>query len=33
MPEADGYWLRKDIRVCSVRNVWGVLDKQGVLMS
>lgn len=32
-PEADGYWLRKDVRVCSIQNVWAVLEEQGVLMS
>ncbi|WP_077921689.1 ATP-binding protein [Spirosoma sp. 209] len=30
-PEADGYWLRKDVRVCSITNVWEVLAESGVL--
>lgn len=30
-PEADGYWLRKDVRVCNVQSVWGHLGELGVL--
>lgn len=30
-PEADGYWLRKDVQVCSVQNVWTILREVGVL--
>ena len=30
-PEADGYWLRKDVRVCSIEGVWTVLGEVGVL--
>lgn len=30
-PEADGYWLRKDVRVCSIVGVWAVLGEVGVL--
>ena len=30
-PEADGYWLRKDVRVCSIESVWAVLGEAGVL--
>ncbi|MCY7360435.1 MAG: ATP-binding protein [Rudanella sp.] len=30
-PEADGYWLRKDVRVCSVLTVWAVLEEMNVL--
>lgn len=30
-PEADSYWLRKDVRVCSITNVWGILVQAGVL--
>lgn len=31
-PEADGYWLRKDVRVCSILGVWTVLQEMGVLI-
>ncbi|GAB3489807.1 ATP-binding protein [Spirosoma knui] len=31
-PEADGYWLQKDVRVCSITNVWDSLEPFGVLM-
>lgn len=30
-PEADGYWLRKDVQVCSIEGVWKVLAQMGVL--
>ncbi len=30
-PEADGYWLRKDVRVCSINGIWKVLAELGVL--
>lgn len=30
-PEADGYWLRKDVEVCSVQSVWVVLVQLGIL--
>lgn len=30
-PEADGYWLRKDVQVCSILGVWEVLQPLGVL--
>lgn len=30
-PEADGYWLRKDVQVCSVEGVWKVLTELDVL--
>jgi predicted AAA+ superfamily ATPase len=30
-PEADGYWLRKDVRVCSIEGVWNTLGEAGVL--
>ena len=31
-PEADGYWLRKDVRVCSIQGVWNILQPMGVLV-
>ncbi|GAB3542114.1 DUF4143 domain-containing protein [Spirosoma fluminis] len=31
-PEADGYWLRKDVQVCSITNVWSSLEPFGVLV-
>ena len=30
-PEADGYWLRKDVQVCSIEGVWKVLAELDVL--
>jgi predicted AAA+ superfamily ATPase len=31
-PEADGYWLRKDIRVCSIDGIWAVLGEAGIVV-
>jgi len=30
-PEADGYWLRKDVKVCSINTVWNELTQLGIL--
>ncbi|RRB04384.1 ATP-binding protein [Larkinella rosea] len=30
-PEAEGYWLRKDVKVCSIQSVWVELANAGVL--
>jgi predicted AAA+ superfamily ATPase len=30
-PEADGYWLRKDVRVCSIKGIWKVLAELDML--
>lgn len=31
-PEADGYWLRKDVQVCSIQNVWQSLAPLGMMV-
>ncbi|GAA4398014.1 ATP-binding protein [Nibrella viscosa] len=31
-PEAEGYWLRKDVRVCSIHSVWDELRNLGVML-
>lgn len=30
-PESDGYWLRKDVKVCSIQSVWSELRQVGIL--
>lgn len=30
-PEADGYWLRKDVKVCSINTVWNELAQLGII--
>ncbi len=31
-PEADGYWLRKDVKVCSISSVWDELTQLDLLI-
>lgn len=31
-PEADGYWLRRDVQVCSIEGVWTALENAGIRM-
>ncbi len=30
-PEAEGYWLRNDVKVCSINSVWTELSDAGVM--
>ena len=30
-PETEGYWLRKDVKVCSIQSVWSELANAGIL--
>ena len=30
-PEAEGYWLRKDVKVCSIHSVWQELAAAGLM--
>ena len=27
-PEAEGYWLRKDVKVCSIHSVWSGINRR-----